>query len=39
VITGDTPTGPYFGFHDADVAVIIDALQHISNTAMPSDVA
>lgn|GEM_PF-3021552 len=38
MITGDTHTGPDFGFHDAD-AVIIDTLQHISNAAMPSDVA
>ncbi|MFW6597105.1 DEAD/DEAH box helicase family protein [Propionibacteriaceae bacterium Y2011] len=37
--TDHAPTGPDYFFADADVGVIVDTLQHIKRTAVPSDVA
>jgi type I restriction enzyme R subunit len=37
--TDHAPTGPDYFFPDADVDVIVDTLQHIKQTAVPSGVA
>ena len=37
--TDHAPTGPDFFFPDADVNVIVATLQHIKQTAVPSEVA
>ncbi|CAM3995435.1 type I restriction-modification enzyme R subunit C-terminal domain-containing protein [Janibacter anophelis] len=37
--TDHAPTGPDYFFPDADVEVIVETLQHVKQTAVPSDVA